>query len=193
MRNLFPGTLAGASRTSSAPSANWSACGGDIGRPPVWRARRSRSGSASASRRSGGRRAARAGSAQRHDSVNGMITGRERDNLLTVTGDRRSRRAGLAAQSPVDPRNRRDRSGLRGVRVSAGGLGGFNGRDTVGPFPLSPLFAAIGLGPTTVLTLAAFTVQALPWFLGCRAAADLACMHDAAPRPLSPMGRIGAV
>jgi hypothetical protein len=72
-------------------------------------------------------------------------------------------------------------------------LGGFKSRDTVGPFPLFSLFAAICLGPTEVLALSAFTVQALLSFLGCRAAADLACMRDAAPRPLSLMGRIGVV
>jgi hypothetical protein len=72
-------------------------------------------------------------------------------------------------------------------------LGGFKGRDTVGPFPLFSLFAAIGLTPTAIAVWSAFTVQALLAFLGCRAVVDLGMVSGGAPRALTPIGRIGAI
>jgi hypothetical protein len=69
-------------------------------------------------------------------------------------------------------------------------LGGFKGRDTVGPFPLFPVLAAISLTPTTISVWSAFTVQALLGFLGCRAAADLTMVAGGTPRALTPIGVI---
>jgi hypothetical protein len=78
-----------------------------------------------------------------------------------------------------------------GPRVSAGRAGGFKGRDTVGPFPLFPVLAAISLTPTTISVWSAFTVQARLGFLGCRGAADLTMVAGGTPRALTPIGRLG--
>lgn len=72
-------------------------------------------------------------------------------------------------------------------------LGGFKGRDTVGPFPLFSLLATIGATPTTISVWSAFTVQALLGFLGCRAAADLTTVAGGTPRALTPIGRLGVI
>ena len=72
-------------------------------------------------------------------------------------------------------------------------LGGFKGRDTVGPFPLFSLLATIGATPTTISGWSAFTVQALLGFLGCRAAADLTTVAGGTPRALAPIGRLGVI
>jgi hypothetical protein len=53
-------------------------------------------------------------------------------------------------------------------------LGGSIGRDVVGPFPVFPWLASLGLSPTGILDVAVFLVQALLGFLGLRVARDLA-------------------
>jgi hypothetical protein len=83
--------------------------------------------------------------------------------------------------------------GWQALVYRADALGGFKGRDTVGPFPLFSLFATIGLTPTAIVVWSAFTVQALLAFLGCRAVVDLSMVSGGAPRALTPIGRIGAI
>ena len=72
-------------------------------------------------------------------------------------------------------------------------LGGFKGRDTVGPFPLFTVLAAMSATPTTISVWSAFTVQALLGFLGCRAAADLTTVAGGTVRALTPIGRLGVL
>ena len=72
-------------------------------------------------------------------------------------------------------------------------LGGFKGRDVLGPFPLVPLLAAMGLSPVAISVVAAFAVQLLLGVLACRAAADVAAAWSGGARRLTWLERLGAV
>jgi hypothetical protein len=64
-------------------------------------------------------------------------------------------------------------------------LGGFTGRDALGPFPLFPLLARLGLSPTGISVVAGFVVQALLGFLGYRVVADVATVWGGKARRLT--------
>jgi hypothetical protein len=72
-------------------------------------------------------------------------------------------------------------------------LGGFKGRDVLGPFPLVPLLAALGLSPVAISVMAAFAVQALLGVLACRAAGDVAAGWSGGGRELTWLERLATV
>jgi hypothetical protein len=72
-------------------------------------------------------------------------------------------------------------------------LGGFKGRDTLGPFPLFPLLAWLGASAVAVSVASAFIVQALLGFLGCRATQDVAAAWSGDARRLLWLERLGTL
>jgi hypothetical protein len=64
-------------------------------------------------------------------------------------------------------------------------LGGFVGREALGPFPLFAALARLGLSPAGISVVAGFIVQALLGFLGCRVIADVATVWDGSARRLT--------
>lgn len=63
-------------------------------------------------------------------------------------------------------------------------LGGFKARDVVGPYPLVPLLAGLGLAPVAISIVTAFLVQSVLGFLGARTIRDVAGLLGS-PRPLT--------
>ena len=72
-------------------------------------------------------------------------------------------------------------------------LGGLPGRDTYGPFPLWAALADLGLSTVGVSIIAAFLVQSLLGFLGCRVMMNLAAGWADIAQASSPRGaRVGS-
>ncbi len=72
-------------------------------------------------------------------------------------------------------------------------LGGFKGQGVLGPFPLVPLLAGLGLSPVAIAIVAALAVQALLGFLACRAVGDVAAVWSDGARGLAWLERLGVV
>jgi hypothetical protein len=72
-------------------------------------------------------------------------------------------------------------------------LGGFVGRDALGPFPLFTALARLGLAPGGISVVAAFLVQSFLGFLGGRAIADVAAVWSGRPRSLTVLESVAAV
>jgi hypothetical protein len=72
-------------------------------------------------------------------------------------------------------------------------LAGFKGQGVLGPFPLFPLLAALGLSPAAIAIVSTLAVQALLAFLACRAVADVARVWSDDARGLTWLERIGVV
>jgi hypothetical protein len=72
-------------------------------------------------------------------------------------------------------------------------LGGFKGRGVLGPLPLVPPLAALGLSPVVIASLSAFVVQTLLGVLACRTVADVAARWSDERRELTWLERLGVV